>query len=316
MVILAAYILQIIVLVFLPFCFLIWLAFCKLPNYLALYVKTLLIGTFITSIFLTGRWDIAGVGFRYLWIGAFVFAFAWAQFRCRAAPVLPDRALRPAISLTVTMAVTAFFAVGIWTLRDNGSYDGRPVEMTFPLSNAGWYVAHGGSHPVMNHHAGVKAQSYALDIVGLNGFGTRAAGLLPKNLEAYAVFGDDVVAPCSGNVTSVENDLPDLTPPDRDRANLAGNHVVIHCGDVAVVLAHLQQGTVLVGSGNDVAAGQQIAKVGNSGNTTEPHLHIHAVVSNSADLTSVSEGIIATGEPVPMLFDGVFLTRNAWNRPG
>lgn len=115
-------------------------------------------------------------------------------------------------------------------------------------------------------------------------------------------------------MTSVENDLPDLTPPDRDRTNPAGNHVVVRCGNIAVVLVHLRQATVLVRSGSKVAAGQELAKVGNSGNATEPHLHIHAIASNSADLSKVSEGIIAAGEPVPMLFDGAFLTRHFWGR--
>lgn len=214
------------------------------------------------------------------------------------------------------MAITAFFAAAIWTLRNNASYQSDPVDFTFPLEETDWYVAHGGSEPAMNHHhhADLRAQNYALDIVGLNGFGARAIGLLPTSLKAYAIFGRDVVAPCGGEVTSVESDLQDLIPPNTDRTNLAGNHVVIRCGEVGVVLAHLQQGSVSVRPGDEAVAGQRIAKVGNSGNTTEPHLHIHAIASDSADLSKISEPIIATGEPIPMLFDGAFLTRNDWGQ--
>lgn len=312
MLILAALILQIILIVIVPIWFLVWLAFYEPSSYIAFYAKALLIGVFIAFLFLTGRWDIAGIWLRYLWIGAFILTLALAQFRYRDVPVWPHLALRQAISLAITVATIAFFANALWALRNNTNYDGDPIELTFPLDDARWYVAHGGSEPAMNHHAAVQAQAYALDITGLNGVGIRAVGLLPKGLEAYAIFGRDVVAPCSGEVTSVENSLPDLTPPNSDRTNPAGNHVVVRCGDVAVVLAHLQQGTVLVHPGNEVAAGQNLAKVGNSGNTTEPHLHIHAIASGSADLSKVSEGIIATGEPIPMLFDGAFLTRNAW----
>jgi murein DD-endopeptidase MepM/ murein hydrolase activator NlpD len=66
------------------------------------------------------------------------------------------------------------------------------------------------------------------------------------------------------------------------------------------LLAHLAQGSVRVGLGQTVIAGQRLARVGNTGNTTEPHLHIHAVRGR---VTSPGQ-LAATGDPVPMLFDG------------
>ncbi|MEL6962242.1 MAG: M23 family metallopeptidase [Pseudomonadota bacterium] len=314
MIILAAFILQIVVLLVVPLWFAIWLAFYRSPSRIALYAKSLLIAVFLAFLFLIGRWDIVGIWFRYLWIGVYVLALGWALFRYHGTPILPEWAPRPIISLTVTMTLIVVFANAVWTLRNNASFEGDPVDLAFPIRETRWYAAHGGSAPAMNHHhhADLRAQNYALDIVGLNSFGTRAKGLLPTSLNAYAIFGRDVVAPCRGEVTSVENELMDLTPPNVDQANPAGNHVVIRCGDVAVLLAHLQQDTVSVNSGDEVGVGQRIAKVGNSGNTTEPHLHIHAIATEAADLSNIGEPIIATGKPIPMLFDGVFLTRNAW----
>ncbi len=314
MFILAAFALQIVVLLVVPLWFVIWLAFYRSPNRIAFYAKSLLIAASLAFLFLIGRWDIVGIWCRYLWIGVYILAFAWALFRYRGMPLLPNLALRPIISLAVTVTLIVVFANAVWTLRNNASFEGDPADLAFPIGETRWYVAHGGSAPAMNHHhhADLRAQNYALDIVGLNSFGTRATGLLPTSLKAYAIFGRDVVAPCSGEVTSVENELPDLTPPNVDQASPAGNHVVIRCGDVAVLLAHLQQNTVSVDSGDEVAVGQRIAKVGNSGNTTEPHLHIHAIATEAADLSEIGKPIIATGKPIPMLFDGVFLTRNAW----
>ena len=70
-----------------------------------------------------------------------------------------------------------------------------------------------------------------------------------------------------------------------------------------MLLAHLQRGSVQVKAGDNVRTGQPIARVGNSGNLSEPHLHIHAVKAGSAASLLAGEGLL-------MLFDGRFLVRN------
>lgn len=77
-------------------------------------------------------------------------------------------------------------------------------------------------------------------------------------------------------------------PPDQalgstDTHNLAGNLVLIGCGNYAVLLAHLKQDlSPLLKVGDRLNVGQLIGRVGNSGNTTEPHLHLQ-VVTGLAD---------------------------------
>lgn len=100
------------------------------------------------------------------------------------------------------------------------------------------------------------------------------------------------------------NDLPDLIPPERDRENPAGNHILIRCDRADVVLAHLQRGSLTVQEGETVEVGQAIAKIGNSGNTTEPHLHIHVRKENTG--TSLLDG-----EAMPITFFNLFLVRNS-----
>ena len=79
---------------------------------------------------------------------------------------------------------------------------------------------------------------------------------------------------------------------------LAGNHVFIQTvhvtGTVVVALCHLQQGSAEVTVGQRVESGQSIGRCGNSGNSTEPHLHLHAV--DSLD--------ILRANAVPIQFDG------------
>jgi hypothetical protein len=185
----------------------------------------------------------------------------------------------------------------LWLAR---TYEGEPLELSSPLRGGTYYVMAGGANASVNHHAFIRAQRYALDLVELNGFGVRAAGLSPDDLKDYAAFGARVVAPCEGEVVSVENGLPDRPLMDPDLENPLGNHVVILCGGDSVVLAHLEGGSIPVAVGDRVATGGLIGNVGNSGSTMEPHLHIHAVRGRHAD---------AQGEGVPLRIDGRFLIK-------
>ncbi|MCU0537510.1 MAG: M23 family metallopeptidase [Hydrococcus sp. Prado102] len=71
-----------------------------------------------------------------------------------------------------------------------------------------------------------------------------------------------------------------------------------------MAVAHLLRGSVTVNAGELIKTGQAIAKIGNSGNTSEPHLHIHA------RKPSTSSSILG-GEGVPIVFEGRFLVRNS-----
>jgi murein DD-endopeptidase MepM/ murein hydrolase activator NlpD len=68
-------------------------------------------------------------------------------------------------------------------------------------------------------------------------------------------------------------------------------------------MAHLQSGSVAVAEGDNIQSGDRIGAVGNSGNTAEPHLHIHAQRAGTADAP-------LSGEPLPIRIDGRFLVRN------
>ena len=148
-----------------------------------------------------------------------------------------------------------------------------------------------------------RGQSYALDVVQLSAWGTRANGLLPRDPSVYEIFGDTVFAPCDGVVLHATDDLTDLQVPDVDREHMAGNHVILQCDDVYVVLAHLLNRSVTVAPGDVVSVGSPLGRVGNTGNTNEPHLHIHIQTPGTDDAP-------LGGEPVPMFVDGRYLARN------
>jgi murein DD-endopeptidase MepM/ murein hydrolase activator NlpD len=93
----------------------------------------------------------------------------------------------------------------------------------------------------------------------------------------------------------------------------SGNNVVIDIGGGRYLLmGHLSPGSIQVKVGDHVKLGQQIAKVGNSGNTTEPHLHIQAqtIGTGIGDVeTMVVSEVIRTLHTYPLVFNNVVLTR-------
>ncbi|MER7637733.1 M23 family metallopeptidase [Streptomyces sp. NPDC126522] len=120
-------------------------------------------------------------------------------------------------------------------------------------------------------------QRGAVDLAGLGRYGSRTRG--GHELTAFAAYGRAVRAPCDGRVVSAEGAIEDQDAGPGARARYQppyGNHVFIDTGREIVKLAHLRAGSLTVSRGDTVRAGQLVGETGNSGNTTEPHLHLHA----------------------------------------
>jgi len=199
-----------------------------------------------------------------------------------------------------------------WALSGYLPPGGPVARLASPLKNGEFYVVNGGYSILINPHMkalereplrSYRGQSYALDIVKLNRYGFRAQGAWPRELSGYEIFGEPLYAPCDGQVLFTENRLPDQVPPEYDRDNPAGNFVYLECGASSVLLAHLMQSSVAVAPGDRVLKGQQIGRVGNSGYSTEPHLHLHAQRGGGADFLAA--------DPLPLQVAGRTLVRNS-----
>jgi len=165
----------------------------------------------------------------------------------------------------------------------------------------------GGNNNLLNHHYDVPGQKYALDIVKINKFGLRVKKLMPTVLDDYNIFKTNLYSPVSGTVIKISNTSEDFLPPKVDTNSPAGNYIIlkIENTDKAILLAHLMKNSIRVSNGDKVKAGQLIGQVGNSGNTSEPHLHIHCVKINKRG------DFLFNAESIPMTFDKSFLVRNS-----
>lgn len=125
-------------------------------------------------------------------------------------------------------------------------YSRESVQLEFPLHDGRYYIGQGGNNFLINAHKTNAAQKFALDIVELNSLGLRVQGIYPSELDRYEIFGETIYRPCDGEVVEPVNNLPDNIPPHTDRKHLAGNHVVITCRNVKVLLAHMMNDSLTV----------------------------------------------------------------------
>jgi hypothetical protein len=148
------------------------------------------------------------------------------------------------------------------------------TKLSLPFKGK-WLVFWGGDTKELNQHHDAPNQRFAFDFLGADEQGKTRKGKDQVN-EDYFAFGREVLAPADGNVTDVINGVRDNVPGSMNPYSALGNAVFIqHREHEVSVLAHLKLGSITVKVGNKVKRGQVIALCGNSGNSSEPHLHYH-----------------------------------------
>ncbi len=147
------------------------------------------------------------------------------------------------------------------------------TALQLPFNNT-WEVIWGGRTVEQNYHSAYPDQRFALDIMIIkNGRSFKNDG---KKLSDYHCFNRKILAPGSGTIVTVENSLKDNSIGVMDSKHPFGNHVWIdHQNGEYTMLGHMKKGSLKVKSLEKVVAGQELGLCGNSGNTSEPHIHMH-----------------------------------------
>jgi hypothetical protein len=148
------------------------------------------------------------------------------------------------------------------------------TKLSMPFKGK-WLVFWGGDTKELNLHHDTPNQRFAFDFLGADEQGKTRKDKAQVN-EDYFAFGREVLAPADGNVTDVINGVRDNVPGSMNPSSALGNAVFIqHRENEVSVLAHLKLGSITVKVGDKVKKGQIIGLCGNSGNSSEPHLHYH-----------------------------------------
>ncbi|MFF7245566.1 M23 family metallopeptidase [Embleya sp. NPDC008237] len=208
------------------------------------------------------------------------------------------------------------------------------VEVEAPVTGR-WRALNSPADRVPSHGTRAYGQAYAIDIVAEpDGRPRPSFGWWPvvRRSGAFPAFGAPVVAPADATVVRVadgqrdhlsRNSFPALPyllveGMCRDLAGarrLVGNHVILDLGaGVYALYAHLRRGSAVVREGERVRAGDELARCGNSGNSSEPHVHFQLMDDADPD---VARGIPFDwrGIGVPAN-DEVFTAPGVLNRPG
>lgn len=153
------------------------------------------------------------------------------------------------------------------------------TDLELPFDDE-WWIFWGGRNVSENYHAEYREQRFALDIVQkINGSTHTGNG---SQNEDYYCFGKRLNAPGNGKIIDVINNIEDNIPGQFNRDFPTGNRVIIdHENGEFSILAHFKEGSILVSVGDMVVKGQELGKAGNSGNSSESHLHYH--LQNTAD---------------------------------
>ncbi len=167
-----------------------------------------------------------------------------------------------------------------------------------------WWVFWGGPTERQNYHVVAPDQRHAYDLVVWRSGGTHR-GTGASNADYWA-WGRPLLAPASGAVVEAVDGIRDNRPQVEveNRKQPAGNHVVLDLGNGEyALLAHMQKGSVRVRAGQRVREGDVLGLTGNSGNSSEPHLHFHvqdrpALFGEARGLPVSFVGYRADGRPV------------------
>ncbi len=186
------------------------------------------------------------------------------------------------------------------------SYTAAPLAITPqlprigpPLAGKGWVALNGCCGATGIHRSSslacdggiYLAQRFAIDWMRLDSAGRLWHGDA-SDVHSYTDYDADVLAVASGTVVDTLNSLDDQKPgslPDPKTINIAnvdGNHVVLDLGNsVFAFYGHMRKNSITVAPGQRVRRGQVLGKLGNTGNTSAPHLHFH-LMENSSVLCS------------------------------
>ena len=224
-----------------------------------------------------------------------VISLCAAALVMAALALIPRRRVQVATNVLVAIG-TVFLAIQLVHIYTPPA---DPVAVDSPLAGE-WAMLAGGRSTLVSHHYRTPIVSNAVDFVRLDEEGRGHDGD-PKRETSWYGFDEPVLSPANGTVVSVSDVHPDEPVGNLGQNPSYGNHVLLDIGSGRyAVLGHLRQGSARVSKGERVRLGQQIAAVGDSGDSLVPHLHFQ--VQDSPDF---GEQV----RTVPIVFRNVVLIR-------
>jgi hypothetical protein len=245
-------------------------------------------------------------------IGSSAVALVWLDVvGPRGQPV--PRELEHHVSATLASPTPFTFSGSLGTVRTARR---APVELHPPLKGGTWVADEGCCSAPTHHRRGLAPvngqllvpQRFAIDWAMLDARNRAWVGD-PSKLTSYIGYGQPEIAAARGVVVSSVDGIKDNTPQGtlEDLPTITetvGNHVILRIAPNRFLLyGHMQRGSVRVKVGQRVRVGQLLGQVGNSGNSSTPHLHFQVLTqptffpSDSVPYTFRRFDLIGQAEP-------------------
>lgn len=240
-------------------------------------MRKIILGFFglLFAVFVCGVFGIGGKAGAYIWcvavfiVGPIALVASFGQITVLAVRLIRKKKIRwnmifLALSVLCVLPISVMSGASPVTYPTHAKEEDTLV-LQQPVKDGVYF---GGKE--YKTHAYWPSECYAYDIVK-EPYETNSS-----KLESYGIFGENVICPINGTVIDVQNKEPDIIPNTDEYTSSLGNYIFLQVDGKGtyLILAHLKQGSVLVSAGEHVNAGEILAKVGNSGTTSEPHLHI------------------------------------------
>ncbi|MBH5316468.1 M23 family metallopeptidase [Paenibacillus sp. GSMTC-2017] len=214
-------------------------------------------------------WFLIGFGV----IGCLLFILSLSML---AGNVRRRTRIRKSWIITLFLSVIAIWPLG-WIFDVGKIAFPLRVEVATPAATVRFpliqptIVSSGGDKLKNNHHAVWPMERWAYDLL------MEPVSVGSTELDDYGIYGAEVVAPSAGEIIDVYDEEQDGVPGTENFETMLGNYVYLHMDetDTYLVLSHLKQRSIVVKAGQRVKEGELLGQVGNSGASSEPHLHIH-----------------------------------------
>ncbi|MDF2845916.1 MAG: Peptidase [Herbinix sp.] len=171
--------------------------------------------------------------------------------------------------------------------QDIPSIENYKSEVQYDLPFEGeWTVVNGCFTKDFSHSWEIPTQRYAYDFLILDENGKSNRNQI-KNVTDYYCYDQPILAPADGVVEAIVNNAEDSVIIGKGRffrrsSHIAGNYILLkHNENEYSMLAHLKKDSIVIEVGEKVHRGQKIATCGNTGNSTEPHLHFQLQTGRS-----------------------------------
>lgn len=305
--------------ILLPLSLLISLPVASNINIFVYSVYYLLVGNILWLLYQAGSWEFTYYQLRWLYILLWGIVGLYSFFQKIISGLHKSVYLiSTADFILIVAGITAniillYLHLRIYQSITRASKDSNDeiLNIAFPCKNGTYLITDGGDGSIcslMNYHYKgsihgknntYKSMRFAVDIVEMKSNGRTVKSTLSNNNKDYEIFYKKVYSPIDGIVIDVKDDIEDNCPFPKKMPYNVGNHVVIKSSINYLVIGHLQKGSVSVKIGDTIKTGTELGRVGNSGLTPRPHIHMQ--ISESKD------GNYWRGDGIPFTFGNGFV---------